>query len=117
MVYQLTTSTPRRLRRREASVERVVETSMKILTEEGLGALTMHRLAEALDYTVGAVYRYFPSKESLLAELERRVVVSFGQVFGRAWERLRAHPAYAQSTAATQALAELWTVVHVFGQL
>jgi AcrR family transcriptional regulator len=42
-----------------------------LVIEGGLEALTIHRLARELDYTPGALYRYFPSKGAVLAELQR----------------------------------------------
>lgn len=44
----------------------VVQAAMAIADEKGLGALTMHALAERLGFTTMAVYRYFPSKEALI---------------------------------------------------
>ena len=47
---------------------------MALVGEDGLDAFSMHKLAEALDLTVGAIYRYFPSKSALIAALEERVI-------------------------------------------
>ena len=41
---------------------------------EGFDALTMQRLADECDAAVGAVYRYFPSKGALVAEVQREAI-------------------------------------------
>ena len=46
--------------------EDVVESAISIADAEGLAALTMHAVAEALGFTTMALYRYFPNKESLV---------------------------------------------------
>ncbi len=61
-------------RRREANVKRLLDTAMGIVTEQGFGALSMNRLADACDYTPGALYRYFASKDMLLSALVERVL-------------------------------------------
>jgi AcrR family transcriptional regulator len=47
---------------------------MQIVFVEGLGALTMQRLASDVDCAVGSVYTYFPSKSALVAELQRAAI-------------------------------------------
>ncbi|MGH9139127.1 MAG: TetR/AcrR family transcriptional regulator [Acidimicrobiales bacterium] len=41
---------------------------------EGLGALTMQRLAAEVDCAVGTAYTYFPSKSALVAEVQREAI-------------------------------------------
>jgi len=45
-----------------------------IVLSEGLEALSIKRVADAADYTPGALYRYFPSKDALLASVVVRLV-------------------------------------------
>lgn len=47
--------------------------------EEGIDAVTVHGLAKRLDCAPGALYRYFPSKEALIAELQVQVVEAAGR--------------------------------------
>ncbi len=61
-----------RARRREKRIKEILETAMRIVLEEGVDAMTIHRLARELDYTAGALYRYFPSKQALMVELQRQ---------------------------------------------
>jgi AcrR family transcriptional regulator len=47
------------------SPEQVVQAAIEIADEDGLGAVTMHAVAARLGFTTMALYRYFPSKETL----------------------------------------------------
>lgn len=48
---------------------RTVEAALALLDEVGLDALTMRRLAEAMDVRAGALYRYFATKHELLTAM------------------------------------------------
>lgn len=47
---------------------------MRLVEAGGLEALSIHKLAETVDYTPGALYRYFGSKDALLARLVARIL-------------------------------------------
>lgn len=49
-------------------------TALRIVTEEGLSALTMQGLADELDCGIGTLYRHFPSKGALIGELQREAL-------------------------------------------
>ena len=51
-----------------------LEVAFELLADQGLPGLTVHELARRLGQSVGALYRYFPSKEALLAEMQRQVI-------------------------------------------
>ena len=59
-------TTPR-TRRHTANRTRLLEAATEIVFEEGVDALSIKKVAARADYTPGALYRYFPSKEALLA--------------------------------------------------
>ena len=65
---------PRRQRKRAARKDAILQMALKLVIEGGLEGLTIHRLARELDYTPGALYRYFPSKGAVLAELQRHSI-------------------------------------------
>jgi AcrR family transcriptional regulator len=67
-----------RARRREATLAEVLGHAEHLVASEGLEALTMHRLAAIHGVRVAALYRYWPSKDALLAALLGRV---FDQLF------------------------------------
>ncbi len=58
-----------RERRRDAKRSHIVEAAMEAVTSGGFGSLSMNKLADAVDFTPGALYRYFDSKDALLSAL------------------------------------------------
>jgi AcrR family transcriptional regulator len=52
--------------RRELSIERIVETAIELADAEGLGAVSMNRVATSLGFTTMSLYRYITSKDDLL---------------------------------------------------
>ncbi len=71
----------RRSRRRHLRTERVLDAAMQLLATHGLEGLTLHRLAAQLGYVTTALYRYFDSKDELLAALQRRTIEELHQRF------------------------------------
>lgn len=63
-----------RARRHDAALRRIVDEAMALVAAEGLDGLSMARLADAADYTPGALYRYVDSKDALLSLLVERVL-------------------------------------------
>jgi AcrR family transcriptional regulator len=57
---------PQRGPKRELSHELIVEAAMGIADAEGLGAVTMSRVASSLGFTTMSLYRYVTSKDDLL---------------------------------------------------
>jgi AcrR family transcriptional regulator len=78
---------------------------MESVTADGLGALSMNKLADAVDFTPGALYRYFDSKDALLSALVSRVLdelnarlagaVTTGDPYVRVFELARAYRRFA----------------------
>jgi AcrR family transcriptional regulator len=79
--------TPRALRRIETTA-RIIDTSLAIITQEGIESLTIQRIAGELGYAVGALYRYFRSKDELLVAVQRKLIDSLRQDMDEAAERL-----------------------------
>ncbi len=63
-----------RERRHDGNLARITDAAMRMVEKGGLEALSVNKLAAAVDYTPGALYRYFPSKDALLAALVLRVL-------------------------------------------
>ena len=61
-------------RKRDARTNAILDEAMRILSAEGIDALTLGRLARSLDVVPAALYRYFDSKDALLSALQRRAV-------------------------------------------
>lgn len=60
--------------KRDARASAILDEAMAVLAAEGLEALTLARLGKSLGVVPAALYRYFPSKDALLAALQRRAV-------------------------------------------
>jgi len=59
-------------KRSAAMVDAILEAAARILEEGGVGALGTNAIAQRAGVSIGSLYQYFPSKESILAELIRR---------------------------------------------
>jgi AcrR family transcriptional regulator len=57
------------------------QSARKIIADEGLTGLTMQRVADDVGCAVGSLYRYFASKDALLAELQRDAIDRLGTSF------------------------------------
>lgn len=82
MVHEISDTqrhSPRVTRKRQARMHRILCEAFALARDEGRDALTLGRLADRLDYTPGALYRYFPSKDALVAELQRSVIAWLAQ--------------------------------------
>ena len=79
MIYSLADNPSRIERRRAARTDELIEATLELVLEEGLAGLTVQRLAARMDWSVGALYRYFPGKDALLAETQRRVLTKLHQ--------------------------------------
>lgn len=101
--------------RRQAKRDALLAHALEIVVQHGLDALTMPELARQSDVAVGGIYRYFESKEVLIAALQADVVGELASaVAGRAApgvegvrEAVRAVGAYASARPARFALLQL----------
>ncbi len=66
-----------RLSRREATLARIIEVATDLVAEGGLAQLSMQGLAKSLGYTPGALYRYYRSKDEILAGIATRVIQQY----------------------------------------
>ncbi|MGI9823241.1 TetR/AcrR family transcriptional regulator C-terminal domain-containing protein [Agromyces sp. Marseille-Q5079] len=57
---------PQRGPKRELSIERIVDTAIQLADAEGLGSVSMSRVASALGFTTMSLYRYVTSKDDLI---------------------------------------------------
>lgn len=87
-------------------MEAIVDAALAIATRDGFDAMTMSRVAEDVGCAVGALYRYFPSKDALFLTLQSRVLA-------RVAEDLVAAAARAPTSALPPAWAPLVRLVAV----
>ncbi len=55
--------------RSRQTVEVILEAAARVLIKEGYDAASTNRIAKVAGVSVGSLYQYFPSKETLIAEL------------------------------------------------
>ncbi|MDX2093769.1 MAG: TetR/AcrR family transcriptional regulator [Kofleriaceae bacterium] len=55
-------------------MERILEVALDLIADGGLESMSMAKLAAGVDFTPGALYRYFPSKDALLSRLVERTL-------------------------------------------
>jgi len=73
-------TSPRIERKREQRIQSLLQSALELIKQDGLAGLTMQKLADRQDYAVGALYRYFKSKDALLAALQRQILKAFAEV-------------------------------------
>ena len=66
MPYRRTENVVRRLAERERTI---LDAAQSIASESGMGAVQIAPVAHRADIAAGTVYRYFPSKNNLIAEV------------------------------------------------
>jgi len=66
MVYRRTENVVRRLAEREQTIR---DAAQSIAAEAGMGAVHIAAVAQRADIAAGTVYRYFPSKTDLIADV------------------------------------------------
>lgn len=57
-----------------ATVEAILQAATYILTKRGWDAFTTNEVAQKAGVNIASLYQYFPNKESIVAELQRRHV-------------------------------------------
>ncbi len=110
----------RREQEREARIAWILKNAMELVMDEGLEGLTTPALAQKLDYTVGAMYRYFPSKEALVAALHVHTAEFFYSAFFTSLEHTMARYENGVGKKAdekTTALFRLLTLFAIYREL
>ncbi len=59
----------------------------KILAEEGPDGLNTNRIAEVAGVPIGSLYRYFPNKEAIVAEVYERQIEALAATYEAGWAR------------------------------
>ena len=95
----------RRAERRASRREEVLVAAMKLVAEEGLDALTIQRIAGAINASVGGLYRYYEGKDALLAALQQRALGTVAEDQARDVETARTLFARGGEPAGVVALA------------
>src|SRR5215469_10613127 len=67
----------RRERERQTTQQAILQAALEIASEEGWQAVTIRRVAERIEYSPSAIYKYFEDKEAILHTL---LLQGFGQI-------------------------------------
>ncbi len=70
-MQQSTTSQRRRERERQELVERILDAARALFVRDGYEAVTLNKIAEAIEYSPGAIYQYFKDKRALVMAIIR----------------------------------------------
>ena len=71
-------------KRRNKKFNQMLEHAMKLIVKDGFSSLTMRTLANSLDITPGALYRYFPSKGHIIGALGNQILETYTQSMKKA---------------------------------
>lgn len=93
--------TEQRREQREALRERILEVSREIVKREGFAALSMRKLAEAIDYSPAALYLHFKSRGDIALALRREGHANLRDAF-------LAHTSIADPAARLNAMARAY---------
>jgi len=107
----------RREQKRLETTERILDAAMRLLTQEGYEAFTIARLAQELNYAVGALYRYFKGKDAILAALQLRVVARIERDLDVVAELVERRVAADGLDPKTAAVIHVWAGVGVYESL
>ena len=72
--------TERKIRQKETVRCSILEEARKIVEQEGWQALSIRRIAEAIEYSVPVIYDHFANKEAILLEFTREGYARLVQV-------------------------------------
>ncbi len=76
-------SDDRRARERAQTQEKILGAARELFVKEGVEAVSMRKIAGAIDYTAAALYTHFKDKDDLVRTLCRHDFAAFGQTMGR----------------------------------
>ncbi len=105
----------RRRRRREQTIDEILDVAIRVMGEEGVAGLSLSEVARRMGIQPPSLYKYFPSKLALYDELFRRGAGEVLAVFRAAAGR--AEPGWAALTAGIEAMMRLGLDNQVVAQL
>lgn len=88
-------SLERRTREREETRQLILDAAMRLWIESGFDAVTIRNIADAIEYTPGAIYSYFKDKDEIFYALHFQSFEHFFEtlrnaaLFGSPMERLK----------------------------
>lgn len=86
-----------RQERARATVDAILQAAAYILVRKGWAGFTTNHIAERAGVNIASLYQYFPSKETIVAELQRRHVAEGRARFAEALPALTTQPSLADA--------------------
>ena len=78
--------------RAKATVDAILEAGAYILVKDGWEKFTTNRVAERAGVNIASLYQYFPNKEAIAIELQRRHIEKGRTAFPEMIKQLRSQP-------------------------
>lgn len=78
--------------RAKATVEAILEAAAYILVRDGWEQFTTNRVAERAGVNIASLYQYFPNKDSIVSELQRRHIEKGRAAYPDTITQLRSQP-------------------------
>lgn len=69
-------TTPR-AHRRQKRLRSIKDAALELVVDDGVDGFSVHKLADRVDLTAGALYRYFSSKDEILIAVQTDVLAEF----------------------------------------
>src|SRR5690606_32430488 len=81
MTTVLSPSQKRRARERQELTERIMDAARSLFVRDGYEAVTLSKVAQAVEYSQGAIYQYFKDKRALVMAIIRADYLSLRDQF------------------------------------
>jgi len=78
--------------RSRATVDAIMQASTYILNEVGWGGLNTNAIAERAGVNIASLYQFFPNKEAVIAELQRRHATSMHMDLNHTLQQIEKQP-------------------------
>lgn len=78
--------------RSRATVDAIIQAATYILTKAGWAGLTTNAIAERAGVNISSLYQFFPNKEAVIAEVQRRHAAATRTELREVLARLSGHP-------------------------
>jgi AcrR family transcriptional regulator len=74
-----TVSELRRERERAEMIDRIMDAAREMFVRDGYEAVTLRKIAQAIEYSPGAIYQYFKDKQALVMAIIRKDLLDIGE--------------------------------------
>ena len=81
----------RKLRQKEEVRASILRAASKLVEKEGWQALSIRKIADAIEYSVPVIYDHFENKEALLLEFTKRGFQRLNEELAKAKKRFTNH--------------------------